>query len=357
MSSLNPEVLLLKSTGLTERFNAALQHLSHNALNELFLTKIGSVSEIGKNWREASIALSNHCVEQFVQVRERGGVLINMALFKSLLQLDRIQDCASNDHPLAKQYLSLLPGYKKTHTITDAGQGFHDYAQGYLVSILDELVEDMKLNHTDPAMFRTAKVGDVLLEGNGFNVKTSKSLSTYVEYSDGNNAVMIIHDVREGQFLLVERYNPIDGVFTLEFPRASGHGEITADSHAATALRDQTGLSLRDLEKIGELRPDSHMLKGVTDVFYGNFDLEENHSPLVPYVRSLKRITEVGLYQAALEKRITCALTLSAISIWHAYEDVRKKRVANSKRVRTPAKLADGAVEPETDSEVDADEE
>ena len=351
MSSLNPEVLLLKSTGLTERFNAALQHLSSKALNELFLIKIGSVSEIGKNWREASIALSNLCVDQFVAVRERGGVVINLALVKSLLQIDAVQKAGANEHTLAKHYLSLLPGYKKTGTVSDAGLGFHEYAQSYLVSILDELVEDMKLNHTDPAMFRTAQVGDVLLEGNGFEVKTSRHLSSYVEYTDGNNAVMVIHDVREGQFLLVERYNPIDGVFTLEFPRASGHGEITPDSHAATALRDQTGLPLRDLEKIGELRPDSHMLKGVTDVFYGNFDLEENHAPLIPSVRSLKRITEDGLYQAALEKRITCALTLSAISVWHAYESVRKKRVANSKRVRTPAKVAEEEVDAEADEE------
>ncbi|MBD8088409.1 hypothetical protein IFT48_00180 [Pseudomonas fluorescens] len=351
MSSLNPEVLLLKSTGLTERFNAALQHLSRNALHQLFLTKIGSVAEIGKNWREASIALATFCVDQFALTREKGGVLINMALIKSLLQLDAVHSGAQLDQASAKHYLSLLPGFKKTGTVTDAGMGFHEYAQGYLVSILDELVEDMKLNHTDPAMFRTAKIGDVLLEGNGFEVKTSKQLSSYVEYTEGNIAVMVIHDVRENQFLLVERYNPIDGVFTLEFPRASGHGEITPESHASTALRDLTGLSLRDLEKIGEVRPDAHLVKGSCDVFYGNFDLEENHQPLVPSVRSLKRITEDGLYQAAYEKRITCALTLSAISVWHAFESIRKKRVANSKRVRTPVKAAEEEVEADADEE------
>jgi hypothetical protein len=351
MSSHNPEVLLLKSTGLTERFNAALQHLSSQALCELLHAKVGSVSEIGKSWRIASLAMVEVAVAAFAARRTQSNVLVNLALIKATLSLESVLEQAGQGSAPAKAYLQLLPGYKKTGAVNDAALGFHEYVQSYLGSILDEMIEDMKLNHTDPAMSRAYKVGDVLLEGNGFEVKTSKSLASYIEYSDGNTAVMVIHDVRESQFLLVERYNPIEGVFTLEFPRAAGRGEISQDSHVATALRDLTGLSLRELEKIGTLRPDPHLIKGECDVFYGNFDLEENHSPKTRLVRSLKRITEDGLYQAAFDGRITCALTLSAISVWHAFEAVRKKRVANSKRVRTPSKAT--VDEPEAETEGD----
>lgn len=351
MSSLNPEVLLLKSTGLTERFNAALQHLSGDALRELLSTKVGSVAEIGKNWRAGALALACAAVSDFAGRRDRGGVIVNLALLKSTLTLESVMAEAQRGSDQALHYLSLLPGYKKTTTVTEAGLGFHEYAQTYIGSILDELVEDMKLNHSDSAMYRSVKAGEILLEGSGFEVKTSKSLASYIEYSEGASAVMVIHDVREAQFLLVERYNPIEGVFTLEFPRAPGRGETSQDSHVSTALRDLTGLSLRELEKIGELKPDAHMIKGIVDVFYGNFDLEENHSPLTPAVRSLKRITEEGLYQAAYDRRITCALTLSAISVWHAFESIRKKRVANSKRVRTPAKGLEADVESEGDED------
>lgn len=351
MSSINPEVLLLKSTGLTERFNAALQHLTAEALKELLKTKVGSVSEIGKSWREAALALVDASTDTLISHRAAAGAPISLSLLKASLTLESLKASAHIAQDSAIRYLELLPRCKQSGEVSEAGFGFHDYTQHYLLSILDELVEDMKLDHSDPGMYQVNRVGDVLLEGNGFEVKTSKSLASYVEYSEGNTAIMVIHDVREGQFLLVERYNPVEGVFMLEFPRAPGRGEVNQEAHVSATLRDLTGLPLRDLENIGQLNPDSHLIKGVCEVYYGNFDLEENHSPRTAAVRSLKRITEEGLYQAAYERRITCALTMSAISVWHAFESVRKKRVQNSKRVRNPARPSADEPEAEADEE------
>jgi hypothetical protein len=82
--------------------------------------------------------------------------------------------------------------------------------------------------------------------------------------------------------------------------------------------------------------PDSALIDGLCEVYYGNFDLEESFRPQTNRVRSLKRVNEEGIYQGAYEGRITCSLTLSALSIWHAFESVRKKRLANSRRIRTP---------------------
>lgn len=352
MSSLNPEVLLLKSTGLTERFNAALNHLTAESLVELIQGKIGPVSEIGKLYRSGSIALVSAVIELFVERRLVPTETISLNAFKEILRLEVLIDAIHEEahRPALHAYFDLLPRYKKTGVINDEAREFHDFVAEYLRGILDEMIQDLKINHSDSGINKYAKPGEVVAEGPGFEVKTSKAFSNYIEYTDGRQGIMVIHDVKEEHFLLVERYNPVEGVYTLEFPRAGARAGHLVESHLAVVLRDLTGLPIRKLEKLGSLKPDSHILKGVCDVYYGNFDLEENHAPIDKSVRSLKRITKEGLYQAAFDGTIECALTLSAISVWQAFESVRKKRVANSKRVR-------GVKATEAETEVDGEEE
>lgn len=350
MSLINPEVLLLKSTGLTERFNAAMNHLTAASLTELFQSKIAPVTEIGKMYRAGAMVLAAATVELFVERRETATDVLGLNAFKELFRLENLIDAIhqEGERPSLQAYFDQLPRYKKTGVINDDAREHHDFLSEYLLGVLNEMVEDLKYNHSDSGIHKLAKVGEVVAEGPGFEVKTSKSFSNYIEYTDGSQAIMVIHDVRENHFLLVERYNPVEGVYTLEFPRAGASTGPLADSNLGVVLRDLTGLSIRDLEKIGSLKPESHILKGSCDVYYGNFSLEENHAPIDKSVRSLKRITEEGLYQAAYENRIECALTLSAISVWHAFESIRKKRVANSKRVRGP-RATEG--EPEAEGE------
>jgi hypothetical protein len=355
MSSLNPEVLLLKSTGLTERFNAAMNHLTPESLTTLMQSKVGPVSEIGKLYRSGALVLAAAAVELFVEKRQVATEALGLNAFKDLLRLEVLIDEIHQDgqRPALHAYFDLLPRYQKSGVINDDAREFHDYVSEYLRGLLDELVQDLKFNHSDSGVHKLAKVGEVIAEGPGFEVKTSKAFSNYIEYTEGNQAIMIIHDVRENHFLLVERYNPIEGVFTLEFPRAGSSAGPVAESNLAVVMRDLTGLSMRPMEKIGgPLKPDSHIIKGVCDVYYGNFTLEENHTPTDKSVRSLKRITKDGLYQAAYDGRIGCALTLSAISMYQAFESVRKKRVANSQRVRGgKGGKADAEVEVEADEE------
>jgi hypothetical protein len=348
MSSLNPEVLLLKSTGLTERFNAAMNHLTPESLVNLIQGKVGSLSELGKLYRSNALALTAGVVELFVDKRSSAADALSLNVFKEMLSLETLIEAIHDGatRPALNTYFDLLPKFKKSGVINDEARELHSFVAEYLASILDEMIEDLKINHSDSGLHRLAKVGEVIAEGPGFEVKTSKVYSNYIEYTEGNQAIMVIHDVREGHFLLVERYNPIEGVFTLEFPRA-GASSAHNDSHVATVLREFTGLSMRNLEKIGQpLKPDSHILKGQCDVFYGNFDLEENLDPKDKSIRSIKRMTADGIYQAAYDGRLNCALTLSAISVWQAFETIRKKRVANSKRVRGVK-----AVEEEIDEE------
>lgn len=183
---------------------------------------------------------------------------------------------------------------------------------------------------------RGRREGDVIAEGPGFEVVVGPRMQNIVDYPlEGRAAVLVIHDPRDGHFLLIERYCPISGHFVLEMPKAPPATGSSRDAMIDVVLREQTGLTHRKLEKIGELQPDSMISRGEYDVYYGTFDLEENFEQETPYVRSLKRLTEEGFSQAALEGRIKCALTHSAISMWRAFEPVRKKRLANAKRVRT----------------------
>jgi hypothetical protein len=352
MSSLNPEVLLLKSTGLTERFNAAMNHLTLKSLTDLIQSKVGPVSEIGKLYRSGALALAAAAVELFVEKRRITPDVMGLSAFKDLLRLEVLIEAIheEGERPSLHLYFDLLPRYKKSGVINDDAREFHEFVSEYICGVLEEMIQDLKINHSDSGIHKLAKVGEVIAEGAGFEVKTSKTFSNYIEYTEGNQSIMVIHDVRENNFLLVEHYNPIEGVFTLEFPRAGAFSGPLVESHLAVVLRDLTGLPMRDLEKIGSLKPDSHILKGVCDVYYGNFGLEENHTPNDKNVRSLKRITEEGLYQAAYDGRIDCALTLSAISVWHAFESIRKKRVANSKRVRG-VKPIEGVVEAESEED------
>lgn len=199
------------------------------------------------------------------------------------------------------------------------------------VKLIMEKMSDSKL--AEDRMV-TPKPGSLLVEGRGFNVVMGKMGASHACYPEGNVAVVIMHDTRENNFLMVERYNPITGLYMLEFPRIRSSSSGTMETAVNTDLRDLTGLSFRNLECIGKIMPESHILEGQCEVYYGNFDLEENHEPQTVLVRSLKRMTEEGLYQAAYEDRLECGITLSAISVWRAFEQVRKKRLANSKRVR-----------------------
>lgn len=319
-----------------ERLNALLNVLSEHALKELFSSQIPTLSAGSPLFNELSEKLLEVVLALISHSRQCGHV--SNEVFSQVQSLEQVNALAG--HPVsaistaASAYLEALPPNSKGKDIRSSTHGFaFTIISKALRAILEEIDDGRRI---DKAV-RSSREGDVLAEGPGFEAVVGKGYRNHVRYPEGRSAVAVIHDIREGHFLMVERHDPIQGLYLLEFPRCKSVHNSQILTAINMELREQTGLSMRDLELIGVISPESMILQGQCEVFYGNFDLEENHQPTSKLIRSLKRVTEDGIYQAAYEGRIECGVTLSALSIWHAFETVRKKRVANSKRARTRA--------------------
>jgi hypothetical protein len=318
-----------------ERLNALLNVLSEHALKELFFAQLPALSSGSPLFKRLSEKLMSVVLNLIAEGRLSGPV--GNEVFSRVQSIAQLEDLASTTGATAraaKAYLLELPENVKGK---DVKTSTHTLVYTIISKVLRAVLENIDDGRRLEKAVRPSREGDVISEGPGFEAVVGQNHRNHVRYPDGDAGVAVIHDIREGHFLMVERYDPIQGLFLLEFPRCKS----THNNHRLTAinveLREQAGLSIRDLEIIGVVSPESMILQGRCQVFYGNFDLEENHQPHSKMVRSLKRVTEDGIYQAAYEGRIECGVTLSALSIWHAFESVRKKRVANSKRTRSRA--------------------
>lgn len=315
-----------------ERLNALLNVLSEHALKELFYTQIPALSSGSPLFKGLSENLMSVVLELIFHTRKTAPV--GNEVFSQVQSIEHLNELSSGLSAVAEAAQNYLSDLAEKTNGKDVQGSTHALVYTVITKALRAVLEEIDDARRLEKAVRPSRIGDVIAEGPGFEAVVGQNNRNHVRYPDGEAAIAVIHDIREGHFLMVERYDPIQGLFLLEFPRCKS----TNNNHRLTAinvkLREQTGLSMRDLEKIGVVSPESMILQGRCEVYYGNFDLEENHEPQSKMVRSLKRVTEDGIYQAAYEGRIECGVTLSALSIWHAFESVRKKRVANSKRTR-----------------------
>ncbi len=336
MQSLTATLINRPDASVSEKLNAVLNLFSESALNTLFTQKLALTSDFSPVWKSFVSDLTVIVITDLLQKREKGHVTND--IFGSIQTLEALEALrVSTNNPVLSDkigaYIESIPE-GKGKTKAAAKDKHHSYVLSILSQMLRQIMEDMDGTHLVNTFTKPFREGDVLAEGPGFEAVVGAGGMNHVRYPDGNTSIIVMHDIKESQFLMVERFNPIKGLFLLEFPRVSGSSNSQRDTALNSQLKEQTGLSFRNLEKIGSVNPESRILDGLCDVYYGNFDLEENHEPSSKHVRSLKRITEDGLYQAAYEGRIECGMTLAAVSVWHAFESVRKKRVANSRRVR-----------------------
>lgn len=331
MKSSISTILQRPEAQVSEKLNSILNVFSEQALTDLIRQRM--MEEGSSLFIEGATNLAEIFVGMIADLRRTSPVSNDVIThINSLDYLAKIKSETSDEGLSRKidQYLKSLPGAPE---VSVAAKKHHGLVSMYLNHAMRQLMVDLEDARAHEKHVRPAKEGDVVAEGPGFDVVVDKA-GNHVRYPDGNTSVIVMHDVREGHFLMVERYNPIKGVYVLEFPRIKSSSLHTRDSALNSELRDLTGLPFRNLERIGQVYPESHILEGACEIYYGNFDLEENHQQMSKQVRSLKRITEDGLYLAAYEARVECGVTLAAMSVWHAFENVRKKRVNNSKRVR-----------------------
>lgn len=359
MAKTSAEITLMEIATPEARLDFIFSTFSIKAINAILEKTIAADKDLGSMWAKHTISLAGAVSALFSERRESGAIEGSRQQFLDTASLQNLAS-ARKDKVVSEQvrasidnYLSALPDFNhKVKKQPDQTIEHHGYLTAALQHSLDAVLKKLHGRDTHAGHTRSIRKGDVIAEGPGFEVVIGHKLQGVVRYSEGRTGIVLMHDPRDGHFILVERYSDVDGGFVLEFPKALSSSMANKETAAAIALRDLTGLALRDLEKIGEISPDTHMIDGVCDVFYGTFDLEESYQSSSKVVRDVKRINEEGLYQAAYDGKITCAQTLSAISIWHAFESVRKKRVANSRRVRTPK-----ASGPSEQVEADADEE
>jgi hypothetical protein len=343
MAKSTAEITFMEISTPESRLDFIFSTFSISAIYGILEKTIRGDKDLGERWASQAVLLAKASLFSFAEKRDSGsleGSRKEYVEFASVATLAAIvKEKASSPEVVShiQAYLSVLPEYNpKVKKQAAAVLEHHGYLLSAIQHCLDVVLKKLHGRDTHSGHTRPLRKGDVVAEGPGFEVVAGHKLQNVVRYSEGRTGIVLMHDPRDGHFILVERYSDVDGGFVLEFPKALASSMSNKETAAAIALRDLTGLALRDLEKIGEIRPDTHMIDGVCDVFYGIFDLEENYHSTSKLVRDVKRINEEGLNQAAFERKITCAQTLSAISIWRAFETVRKKRVANSRRVRTP---------------------
>lgn len=343
MSKLSPELELMEVSTPEARLDFIFSTFSESSINSIILKNINSDKSLGDMWAKKAVALASLVVSALVYRREIKKESVSKATFNECLGLEYLVSLSKDgDTPellvvALKEYLKELAGYSdKAKKQNQKSQESHGYLSSIINHLLEVVIKKLHGRQALSGATRSPRKGDVIAEGPGFDVVVGHKQQSVIRYTEGRTGIILMHDPRDGHFLLVERYSDVDGGYVLEFPKAFACTMQDKETAASIALREQTSLSLRDLEKIGEIRPDNHMIDGVVEVFYGTFDLEESYGPGSRLVRDVKRINEEGLYQAAYDGKMNCAQTLSAISIWHAFESVRKKRVANSKRVRGP---------------------
>lgn len=357
MAKASAEITLMEISTPETRLDFIFSTFSIKAIRAILERSILADKDLGEMWAKRTVLLANATLGLFAERRDSGKIEGSRSQFLEVTSLQSLE-AARKDKELSEEvislidnYLSMVPGYNpKSKKPSDSVVEQHGYLVSALQHSLGAVLKRLHTRDANDASSRSIRKGDVVAEGPGFEVVVGHKLQNVVRYSEGRTGIVLMHDPRDGHFLLVERYSEVDGGYVLEFPKTLSSSMPNKATAAAIALRDLTGLPLRDLEKIGEIKPDTHMIDGVCDVFYGTFDLEENYQSTTKTVRDVKRINEEGLYQAAYDGKITCAQTLSSISIWHAFESVRKKRVANSRRVRTP-KAAGSAAASDLDTE------
>lgn len=359
MAKTSAEITLMEISTPETRLDFIFSTFSIKAIGSILEKTILADKDLGAMWANHTILLAGATIGLFSERRESGQIdgskqqFLEFTSISSLIAARKDKEVSEEVKLLIDNYFAVLPEFNlKTKKQPDSTIEHHGYLVAALKHSLDAVLKKLHGRDTHAGHTRSIRKGDVIAEGPGFEVVIGHKLQGVVRYSEGRTGIVLMHDPRDGHFILVERYSDVDGGYVLEFPKALASTMPNKETAAAIALRDLTGLALRDLEKIGEISPDTHMIDGVCDVFYGTFDLEESYQSGSKTVRDVKRINEEGLYQAAYDGKITCAQTLSAISIWHAFESVRKKRVANSRRVRTPK--ASGQAEA---TDVDAEDE
>lgn len=337
------ETTLMAISTPEERLDFMANNFSHQALVELFSAPIKQIPDLGEIWVSRILKLIGISVALYVQSRDAEPSASGVEVFRACLDPQKLFTLLSDktlDSALSasiQEYLLSLPGYTtRTKKLSPAVLQLHDNLVVFIEQGLKAIHKHLQGRENLSGQTRSLRQGDVQMEGPGFEVVVGPKHQNIIRYPDGKTAIILMHDPRDGHFLLVERFSEIDCMHVLEFPKVAASSLQNREHAAAIALRDLTGLPLRNLELIGEIKPDVHMISGACEVYYGTFDLEENFKPNTRLIRDVKRINEEGLYQNAYEKKISCALTLSAMSIWHAFESVRKKREVNSRRVRTP---------------------
>lgn len=360
MAKSSLEKTLMEVSTPEERLDLIFNAFSLPAILSIIDRTLKSDKDLSEHWVSRTFSLANASLSVFVDHRDNGVFDGTKKDFVSTLELGFFQQILKDKSvPVAtletiSSYLDGLPGFnKKTKKQESRTLEAHEALKTMLNHSVEVVLKKLSGRENHTGHTRSVRMGDVVAEGPGFEVVVGHKMQNVVRYSEGRTGIILMHDPRDGHFLMVERYSDVDGGYILEFPKALSTSMQNKENAAAIALRDQTGLSLRSLEKIGEVRPDTHMIAGVCDVYYGTFDLEENYYANSKIIRDVKRMNEDGLYQAAYDGKVHCALTLSAISIWHAFESVRKKRVANSRRIRTPKSndTADIADLPEAEDE------
>ena len=337
------EVRLISSESADERIALIMETFSAESLRSIIENNPLPEDEVGKIWKDSYDNLISCLIDLYVSERSSGRMEpgSSFSYFSDLAVLKKAaarRGVSAAVKAKLKKYLDEMPKVKTAKDKSKAEQKCHNHLM--LLVDLQMTRINRKLHDIEHGkqVKKSVGKGDVIAEGPGFEVFVSDNYKNKIRYPEGNTAVILVHDTKDGHFLILERYNELEQGFILEMPKIPGS---LRESHVAASmyLRDHMGMTLREVEKIGEIKPDTHLIKGTCNVFYCNFDQEENFLDPSKDIRAVKRITEEGVYQAAFDGRITCAATLSAMAIWRAFEAVRKKRLANSRRVR-PSKSA-----------------
>lgn len=149
----------------------------------------------------------------------------------------------------------------------------------------------------------------------------------FIKESGSDNGAVILALIDE-QFIFVEVERPAHNLISLEAPRGYGDQGESSESCAIRELYEETGflLAIKDLERIGLIRPNTAILSSSIPVYLIESDQASRRRLPDPEITKVVRISKEDIHKEVESGKITDGITLSALSLFWAKKHNKKSQ-------------------------------
>lgn len=148
-----------------------------------------------------------------------------------------------------------------------------------------------------------------------FTIDGSKEFEYHYVHTLGST--MIVPQLENGKFLLVEQYRYLNDMFSLEFPCGSIEKEFSKIENAKKELVEETGYSTESLVEIGFFSPYNGVGDEICTVYFANQLKNFGSLPDETEKFIIHELTEDDIDKKVLTNEIWDGMTISA---WTFYK-------------------------------------